>query len=108
MTAEEAFNNHLSNINVTAKGKVIEILEDDTEGTPHQKFVIELHSGHTLLIVNNLEFGYRVPVKISDTVEVYGNFVWNHYGGVIHQTHHDDRKKHVDGYIILAKEKAHL
>lgn len=103
-TAEEAYTKHLNRVEVTAKGKVQKILEDDITGAPHQRFIVELHSGHTLLVLNNLEFGYRVPVKVNDTVEVRGSFVWSKYGGLVHQTHHDERKVHADGYIILVKE----
>lgn len=104
MTAEEAFQTKESKVAVTTKGKVVKLLEDDTEGSPHQRFIVELHSGHTLLISNNLDLAYRVPVKINDIVEVKGTYVWNQYGGLIHDTHHDSRGEHVDGYIILSKE----
>jgi hypothetical protein len=104
MTAETAFARRLSNIPLTVEGKVIKILPDDTDGTHHQRFIIEIHNGHTILIANNLERAYRVPVKIGDKVEVHGSYVWNKYGGLIHNTHHDDKpqpngQEHEDGYI---------
>ncbi len=102
MTVEEAFEKKLSDVVLEAKGKVVKILEDDTTGHPHQRFIIEVHSGHTILVINNLEHGYRVPVKLGDIVEAKGNYVWNEHGGLIHETHHhQEGESHVDGYITL-------
>ena len=105
MTAEEAFEKKISDVALTAQGKVIEILDDDTDATPHQRFVIETPSLQTVLIAHNLERAYRVPVKIGDEIEVHGNYKWNKYGGLIHKTHHDDRGVHEDGWINLLEKR---
>ena len=107
ITAETAFARKMHNVPLTAIGKVIKILPDDTDATPHQKFVLELHAGHTVLVANSLLRAYRVPVKIGDRVEVHGTYVWNRYGGLVHNTHHYSDKEcvgsycehHEDGYI---------
>ena len=88
ITAEIAFARHMNGVTINATGKVINILPDDTDNTPHQKFVIEIHSGHTILVSHNLLRAYRIPVKIGDKIEVHGSYVWNRYGGLIHNTHH--------------------
>jgi hypothetical protein len=106
MTTEEAFLHKYSNISIEAKGKVIEILTDDEKGEPHQRFIIESHPGHTILIINNIEHGYKMPVKLDDILEVKGTYVWNRYGGLIHETHHhQEGEAHVDGYISLIHSK---
>lgn len=105
MTVEEAFAQKNSDIPLTAAGKVTEILADDKEGIPHQRFIATLKDGHTILVTHNLERAYRVPVKIGDQVEVHGTYVWNRHGGLIHETHHDDRGKHEDGWIIFVGKK---
>lgn len=105
MTVEEAFEKKISDVPLTIEGKVTEILADDHEGTHHQRFVIEIHSGHTVLIAHNLERAYRVPVKVGDRVEVRGTYVWNKYGGILHNTHHDDRGIHEDGWINFVGKK---
>ena len=104
-TVEEAFYKKLDNVVLNAKGRVKEVLEDDLGVTPHQRFIVEVHSGHTILVAHNLERAYRVPVKIGDVVEVRGTFVWNKYGGLLHNTHHDDRGEHEDGWVILGERK---
>ncbi len=109
VTAETAYARKMDRVPVTAQGKVVEILADDADSTPHQKFIIEVHSSHTILISHNLLRAYRIPVKIGDWVEVHGTFVWNRHGGLIHNTHHDSGEcigpscePHDDGYINLA------
>ncbi|OGY23173.1 MAG: hypothetical protein A2172_02225 [Candidatus Woykebacteria bacterium RBG_13_40_15] len=101
MTPEEAFEQKLNDVPMTAEGKVIEVLPDDIGETPHQRFVIKLDAGNTILIAHNLERAYRVPVKLGDEVEVHGTYKWNKYGGLIHKTHHDERGEHEDGWINL-------
>jgi hypothetical protein len=101
MTPEEAFEQKLNDVPLTAEGKIVEVLPDDTDETPHQRFVIKLETGNTILIAHNLERAYRVPVKIDDEIEVHGTYKWNKYGGLIHKTHHDERRVHEDGWINL-------
>jgi len=105
MNVEQAFKNKLSDIPVTAEGKVAEILEDDHFGEPHQRFIIKTDSNQTILIAHNLEYAYRVPVKVGDRIEVHGTYEWNDLGGIIHKTHHDNRGLHEDGWINLVGKK---
>lgn len=95
-----AFKNRTSDIQVEGEGTVTRILEDDLEGSRHQRFIVRLESGQTLLIVHNIDLAPRVAVlKIDDTVRFYGEYVWNDKGGMIHWTHHDPKGKHVAGWI---------
>ena len=117
--AEKAFREKLSKTILTIEGEVSRLLPDDNKGIQHQKFVVRIHDNHTILVAHNLERGYKIPIKIGDKVEVRGTYVWNRYGGIIHNTHHDDRKEcgktssgdvvcgpiHEDGWIILAEQK---
>lgn len=86
-------------------GKVKEILTDDTGSSPHQRFIIEVHSGHTVLIAHNLERAYRIPVKVGDHIEAHGEYVWNKYGGIVHNTHHSNQGEHEDGWINFVGQK---
>lgn len=102
MSIEEAFHKKYTRIPLQAKGRVVKILEDDNEVPKHQRFIIEVHPDHTLLIAHNLDRGYRVPVKLDDMVEVKGEYVWNKYGGLMHETHHHQESDyHDDGFISL-------
>jgi len=105
MTVEEAFEKKISDVPLTIEGKATEILEDDTDLTPHQRFIVQIPSGHTVLVSHNLERAYRVPVKVGDEVEVHGTYKWNELGGIIHKTHHDDRGEHEDGWLNYAGKR---
>lgn len=95
-----AFNQRISNIQVLVLGKVIVILPDDIKGDRHQRFIVRLANSQTLLVTHNVDISPRVKdLKIGDALYIYGEYEWNSKGGVIHWTHRDPKKKHVDGWI---------
>ena len=97
---KNAYKNRKSNIQVKGSGKVMRVLSDDKKGSKHQRFIIKLSSGHTLLIAHNIDIASRIPkLKLGRIVKFYGEYEWNSKGGVIHWTHHDPQKKHVDGWL---------
>ena len=105
MNPDKAFSNKLSGIGVINKGKVIKILEDGHKGTHHQRFIIRIPSGRSVLIAHNIEQAYQVKIKINDEVETKGNYVWSKYEGLLHNTHHANRGEHDDGYINFVGKK---
>lgn len=85
---------------VRGSGTVSRILSDDNEGSRHQRFIVRLSSGRTLLIAHNIDLAPRVrSLSVGDTVSFYGEYETNDRGGVIHWTHHDPRGSHVGGWI---------
>ena len=95
-----AFEQRLSNIQVEGQGVVRRLLSDDNDGSRHQRFILELASGQTLLISHNIDLAPRVVGLLKgDVVSFYGEYDWNDKGGVIHWTHHDPRKRHPAGWI---------
>jgi len=95
-----AFKNQQSDIQVQGSGRVIKILSDDTNGSQHQRFILKLSSGQTLLIAHNIDLASRINrLQKGDTVSFYGEYEWNSKGGVIHWTHHDPRGRHVGGWL---------
>ncbi|MFN4149663.1 MAG: DUF3465 domain-containing protein [Candidatus Sericytochromatia bacterium] len=97
----DAFKNNKSNIQVKGSGRVTKLLSDDLEGDKHQKLILALSSGQTLLFAHNIDLAPRVPVKVGDFIEFYGEYEWNSQGGVIHWTHKDPDGSHEDGWIKL-------
>ena len=96
----QAFQNKLTGILVQSSGKVEKILPDDQETPRHQKFIIRLSSGQTLLINHNIDLAPRLnDLKPGDTIIFRGEYLWNRYGGAVHWTHHDPQKKHPEGWI---------
>ena len=95
-----AYENRKSNIQVGGSGVVIRNLADDTSGSRHQKFILKLSSGQTLLISHNIDLAARInSLRKNDTVNFYGEYEWNSKGGVVHWTHHDPRGNHVGGWL---------
>ena len=97
---EKAFKDKESDLQVGTEGTVSRILPDDNEGSRHQRFILELYSGHTVLISHNIDLAPRIDgLKVGDRVSVYGEYEWNPQGGVIHWTHHDPASRHEGGWI---------
>ncbi|MBN2864985.1 MAG: DUF3465 domain-containing protein [Thiotrichales bacterium] len=97
---ERAFENRQSDVQVQGEGVVIKVLPDDNVGSRHQKFILKLPSGQTLLISHNIDLAPRLDsLSTGDTVEFYGEYEWNAKGGVVHWTHHDPRGKHLNGWL---------
>lgn len=96
----EAFENRRSDVLVEGRGEVIRMLADDTEGSRHQRFILRLGSGQTLLIAHNIDLAPRIAnLKTGDTVEFSGEYEWNEQGGVVHWTHHDPQGQHRAGWL---------
>ena len=84
-----------------AEGRVVKLLPDDNDGIRHQRFLIRLADGSTLLVVHNVDVAPRLDdLAAGDTVEVCGEFVDNDRGGLVHWTHHaTGRSRHPAGWI---------
>ena len=95
-----AFKNGTSNVQVEGEGVVTRILADDLEGSSHQRFIVRLRSGQTVLIAHNIDLAPRVAgLQEGDSLRFYGEYVWNEEGGKIHWTHKDPKGSHVAGWI---------
>ncbi len=96
----KAFANRQSDLQVAGQGKVRRILPDDTTGRRHQKFILELATGQTLLIAHNIDIAPRIEgLREGDAVAFYGEYEWNPQGGVVHWTHRDPTGRHDDGWL---------
>lgn len=95
-----AFRDQTSGLQVTGEGIVSKLLPDENEGSAHQRFILRLASGQTLLIAHNIDVAPRVAsLEAGDTVAFHGVYEWNSKGGVIHWTHHDPRGEHWAGWL---------
>jgi Protein of unknown function (DUF3465) len=90
----------LSDVQVEGEGLVERILDDDNDGSRHQKFIVRLASDLTVLIVHNIDLAPRVDnLKKGDSIRFYGEYVWSSQGGKVHWTHHDPQGRHVAGWV---------
>lgn len=97
---KQAYQNHQSDVQVRGSGLVSRLLPDDNKGSRHQKFILRLDSGQTLLVAHNIDLAPRIQgLRKGDRVEFYGEYEWNKKGGVMHWTHKDPRNHHAHGWL---------
>lgn len=90
---------------ITVEGTVKRSLPDDNEGSRHQRFILTLADGKTLLVAHNIDLAKRVPLKKGDTVTLHGRYETNARGGVLHWTHHDPDGRRSGGWVELNGER---
>lgn len=95
-----ALESRASGIQLQGQGAVIKVLPDDNDGSRHQRFILKLRSGQTLLIAHNIDLAPRIgSLRVGDSVAFNGEYEWNSKGGVIHWTHHDPNGRHAAGWL---------
>lgn len=79
---------------------MIKLLPEDNKGNRHQRFLLRLGSGRTLLILHNIDLAPRIEsIQLGDIVEFNGEYEWNAKGGLVHWTHHDPQNRHEAGWL---------
>ena len=95
-----AIKNKQSDVIVEGVGTVVKVLPDDTKGSQHQKFILKISSGETILVAHNIDLAPRISgISKHDEIIFKGEFEWNERGGVVHWTHHDPRGNHEGGWL---------
>jgi predicted small lipoprotein YifL len=98
--AARAFRQHESGISLSGEGAITKVLADDNTGGRHQRFILRLASGQTLLIAHNIDIAPRLPSPVAgDAVAFKGIYEWNAQGGIVHWTHHDPSGQHATGWL---------
>ena len=78
---QQAFENQESDIQVKGSGTVLKTLPDDNQGTRHQRFILKLSSGQTLLVAHNIDLADKIKgLKKGDKVGFYGEYEWSEQG----------------------------
>ncbi len=97
---EQAFKAKKSDVQVEGHGIVVKLLQDDSKGAMHQKFLVKLNAQQTLLFAHNINLAPRVPLSVGDEISFYGEYAYNPKGGIIHWTHHAPQGDHAAGWIL--------
>jgi len=85
---------------IESVGTVERTLADDNDGSRHQRFILKLGSGQTVLVAHNIDLAPRIDgLTVGDTVRFRGQYETNNRGGVVHWTHHDPRGEHSAGWL---------
>ena len=90
----------ISDVQVEDTGVIIKILADDTLGSRHQKFLVKIANGQTLLFAHNIDLAARIAnIKVGDNITFRGEYEYNPKGGIVHWTHQDPQGTHFAGWI---------
>jgi hypothetical protein len=96
----KAFASQAHDVEVQGEGTVVRVLSDDQEGNPHQRFILRLASGQTLLVAHNIDLAPRIEdLQPGDRVAFRGVYEWNPEGGTVHWTHRDPDGQHAPGWL---------
>ncbi|WP_010489504.1 DUF3465 domain-containing protein [Pseudomonas sp. S9] len=96
----QASSRQQSDVQVQGSGVVVKVLRDDLKGSRHQKFILKIAGGPSVLVAHNIDLAPRIDgLRAGDSVEFYGEYEWNAKGGVVHWTHRDPGRRHVDGWL---------
>jgi len=98
-TIEQAYQQRQSKVWVEVEGVAVKLLPDDNDGSRHQKFILKIDSGRTLLVAHNIDLAPRVPLSVSDELKLRGRYEWSEKGGVLHWTHHDPDRQISGGWV---------
>lgn len=100
LTAQAAFQRKLEDVFIEGQGRVVRLLRDDNKGSRHQRFILRVASGLTILVAHNIDLAPRInTIKRGDTVQFRGEYVYNDKGGILHWTHHDPQQAIVGGWL---------
>ncbi len=99
------FEQKRSGVWVEATAKVSRLLSDDLEGDRHQRLIVRMPDGHTVLIAHNIDLAKRVPVSRGESIRFRGRFEYNEQGGVVHWTHKHPRGTGPAGWISYRDHK---
>ena len=84
---------------IEGRGFIKRLLGDDSDGSRHQRFIVQSPSRQSLLIAHNIDLADRVPVGMGDRIQFRGMYEWNELGGLVHWTHHDPLGVEDGGWI---------
>ncbi len=106
----DAWRAQQSRVEVDASGSVARLLgERSGRYGPHAGFLLHLSGGAshglTVRVEVNERFTGPLPLVAGEPVQVRGEYEFDPRGGVIHWTHRDPRRRHPDGYIVLARHR---
>jgi len=90
---------------IEERGQVRRLLNDAPHDERHQRFVVRIAGGQTLLVAHNLEIAERVPLGLGDRIRFRGLYAFNHEGGVVHFTHRDPHGQEAGGWVEYRKTR---
>lgn len=90
---------------IEGTGVVRRLLSDDNDGARHQRVVLDLRNGQSVLLAHNLDLAERIPLGLGDRVQFRGVYEWNELGGLLHWTHHDPLGIQEGGFVLYRRKR---
>lgn len=90
---------------IEGTGVVRRLLPDDNDGARHQRVVLDLRNGQSVLLAHNLDLAERIPLGLGDRVQFRGVYEWNELGGLLHWTHHDPLGIQEGGFVLYRRKR---
>ena len=78
---------------------VVRQLRDDDKGNRHQRWMVQLVNGRTLMAVYNISICERVPLREGDVISMGGQYIYDRSGGLLHWLHEDPRGRRPHGWV---------
>jgi hypothetical protein len=99
-SGQQAFSERDNGRMILVTAQVERTLSDDRDGSRHQRFILRLPSGQTLLVAHNIDLAPRLEgLARGESLTLLGQYEWNDRGGLVHWTHRDPQGMHPGGYI---------
>ena len=86
LAVEKAFYDKVSDLRVEVDGEVIRLLSPSPGNSRLQRFLIRMKNGQVVQVMHLYGKKKMIPLKVSDTVRVRGEYFWTETGGTIHNT----------------------
>lgn len=100
-----AFDKRDSDRWVESSGVCIRLLhDDDGDGERHQRFILDIGHGQTVLVAHNVDLAERIPLGLGDRVRFRGLYEWSEAGGMLHWTHRDPMDRQDGGFIEFRRK----
>ncbi len=93
---------------VLACATVAKVLPDDNKGSRHQRFLIKIdnYPKMSVLVAHNIDLAPKVKnIQPNTPIKIYGEYIYNEKGGVLHWTHQDPTSRHQHGWIEYDGER---
>lgn len=90
---------------VTFTAPVKKLLPDDRQGSKHQKFLLALDNGSTILVAHNIDLAPYLPIQPGTIINISGEYIWNRKGGLVHFTHRATRRGHMGGWVEVGGQR---
>lgn len=95
-----ALRDRVHDLQVHGRGIVVSLRGDDTEGDHHQRFVIRLESGHTLLVAHSVHVASLAEgLGVGDSVWFSGVYEQSADGGTVRWTHAEPDGEHAPEWL---------